>query len=124
MNARKIWSRSLVTVGGISMLVGALDPMEGSVVILAGTGLVALGTLLSDVVSGVRIDWLWIFASVAVGVGALWGLSMVGGFGGHSGRSGWWGLLILPYPIGWVVGITSLMFRLGRSVRHRSAASF
>lgn len=108
-------------VGGIAMLVGAADPLEGSLVILPGSGLVALGTFLSDVGRKVIVDWLLIFASIAVGVGALWGLSMLGGFGGHSGRSGWWGLLILPYPIGWVMGISSLLFRFVRSVRHRRA---
>ena len=45
MNTRSIWSRILVLVGSIAMLVGALDPMEGSVVILPGSGLVALGSL-------------------------------------------------------------------------------
>lgn len=31
------WPRRLVSVGLIAMLTGILDPMEGSVVILAGT---------------------------------------------------------------------------------------
>jgi len=35
-----------------------------------------------------------------VGVGALWFLSSLGGIGGKSGHSIWWGLLILPYPTG------------------------
>jgi hypothetical protein len=34
MNARNLSSRILVTVGGIAMLVGAIDPMEGSILIL------------------------------------------------------------------------------------------
>ena len=38
MNARKLWSRILIIVGSIAMLVGALDPLEGSLVILPGTG--------------------------------------------------------------------------------------
>ena len=42
---------------------------------------------------------------IAIGVGALWGLSMVGGIGGKSGLSMWWGVLILPYLIGWCMGI-------------------
>ena len=33
---------------------------------------------------------------IAIGVGALWGLSMFGGIGGKSGHSIWWGVLILP----------------------------
>jgi hypothetical protein len=44
-------------------------------------------------------------ALIAVGVAALFGLSAIGGFGGPSGRSMWWGLLLLPYPIGWVIGL-------------------
>lgn len=123
MNSRKVSSRILVTVGGIAMLVGAADPLEGSLVILPGSGLVALGTALSDVARKVMLDWLVIFAAIALGVGALWGLSWLGGFGGGSGLSGWWGLLIVPYPVGWVCGITSLLFRLAGSVRHRKAAA-
>ena len=43
MNARILWSRILITVGGIAMLLGAVDPLEGSLLILPGSGLVALG---------------------------------------------------------------------------------
>ena len=101
-NARGLWSRILIMVGSVAMLVGALDPMEGSVVILPGSGLVALGTFL-------RADerrWIayrvLVFILIAIGVGALWGLPS---FGGNSGRSMWWGVLILPYLIGWSMGI-------------------
>jgi hypothetical protein len=48
---------------------------------------------------------VWVFILIAIGVGALWGLSMVGGIGGKSGHSIWWGLLILPYLLGWTMGI-------------------
>jgi hypothetical protein len=123
MNSRKLLSRVLITVGGIAMLVGAADPLEGSLVILPGSGLVAFGTFIGDVGRKVIRDWLWILASITVGVGALWGLSMVGGFGGSSGPSAWWGLLILPYPVGWVIGITSLLFRSVRSLRQRHSTA-
>jgi hypothetical protein len=43
MNARKLWSRILVIVGGIGMLLGAIDPLEGSLLILPSSGMVALG---------------------------------------------------------------------------------
>jgi len=92
-------------VGSIAMLVGALDPMEGSVVILPGSGLVALGTFLSQSGRRLIVFRVGVFILIAIGVGALWGLSRVGGFGGHSGRSMWWGVLILPYLIGWSMGI-------------------
>jgi hypothetical protein len=105
INARSIWSRILITVGSIAMLVGALDPMEGSVVILPGSGLVALGTFVGQSERRLIAYRMWVFILILVGVGALWGLSRVGGIGGKSGRSMWWGVLILPYLIGWCMGI-------------------
>jgi hypothetical protein len=105
MNARKLLSRILFIVGSIAMLVGALDPMEGSVVILPGSGLVALGTFLGQNGRRVIAFRVWVFILITIGVGAMWGLSRAGGFGGNSGRSMWWGVLILPYLIGWSMGI-------------------
>ena len=105
MNARSIWSRILTIVGSIAMLVGAIDPMEGSLVILPGSGLVALGTFLGQSERRLIAYRVGVFILIAIGVGALWGLSRVGGFGGNSGRSMWWGVLILPYLIGWSMGI-------------------
>ena len=105
MNARKLWSRILIIVGSIAMLAGALDPMEGSVVILPGSGLVALGTLLGQSERRLIAYRVWVFILIAIGVGAMWGLTRGGGFGGNSGRSMWWGVLILPYLIGWSMGI-------------------
>jgi len=87
------------------MLVGAVDPMEGSVVILPGSALVALGTFLGQNDRRMIAFRVWAFILIAIGVGALWGLSWVGGIGGNSGRSMWWGVLILPYLIGWCMSI-------------------
>jgi hypothetical protein len=105
MNARKFWSRILIVVGWIAMLVGAIDPMEGSLAILPGSGLVALGSFLGRSERRVVTYRVGVFILIAIGVGAMWGLTMVGGFGGNSGRSMWWGVLILPYLIGWSMGI-------------------
>jgi hypothetical protein len=105
MNARGIWSRILTIVGSIAMLVGALDPMEGSVLILPGSGLVALGTFVGQSERRVLAYRVSVFVLIAMGVGAMWALSRVGGFGGNSGRSMWWGVMILPYLIGWSMGI-------------------
>lgn len=123
MNARKLWSRVLITVGSIAMLVGALDPLEGSLVILPGSGVVTLGTFLSNSGRGLFIYRLWIFILIAAGVGAMFVLSAFGGIGGRSGHSMWWGLLIVPYPVGWIMGIVSLLLGLIRTVRHRHAAA-
>ncbi len=93
MNARKL-SRILIIVGSISMLIGAIDPLEGSFLILSGNALVALGTLLGQRERRVITYRAWVFILIAIGVGALWALSAVGGIGGASGHSNWWGIVI------------------------------
>ena len=105
MDARRLWSRILIIVGSIAMLVGAIDPMEGSIIILPGSGLVALGTFLGQNERRLIAYRVWVFILIAIGVGAMWGLTWVGGFGGNSGRSMWWGVRTLPYLIGWSMGI-------------------
>ena len=99
------WSRILFTTGNIAMLVGAIDPMEGSLLILPASGLVALGSYLGHGERRFITYRIWVFFLITIGVMALWGLSGAGGFGGSSGRSIWWGLLVLPYLIGWSMGI-------------------
>jgi hypothetical protein len=94
-----------MVLGGIAMLVGALDPLEGAAIIFPGSGLVALGTFLSGGERRLVTYKTIAFVLVAFGVGAMWVLSSMGGFGGKSGLSGWWGLLILPYLVGWSMGI-------------------
>jgi hypothetical protein len=121
MSKRVLWSRMLIVFGSIAMLVGAVDPLEGSLIILPGSGLVMLGMFLGQ---GGRIlvtYWAWVFILITIGVGALWALSALGGIGGRSGHSMWWGVLILPYPVGWLMavgGLFSLLIR--RFQRHRS----
>ncbi len=115
MNGRSRWSRILVVVGLIAMLIGAVDPLEGSLVILPGAGMVALGALLGN--SRHRRFLSWSFVLVAVGVGALWGLSALGGIGGESGHSIWWGLVLLPYPVGWIMGLIGAIGRLREASR-------
>jgi len=105
ISRRKLWSRILMTVGGIAMLLGMVDPMEGSLLILPGSGLVALGLFVGKAEHRLLRDWVWVFGLIAVGVGALFGLSAIGGIGGKSGHSMWWGVLILPYPVGWIMAL-------------------
>jgi hypothetical protein len=99
------WPRRLIVAGLVAMVAGAVDPLEGSVVILAGSVLVALGAYLSGNPRA-RLTWAAL-ALIAVGVAAMFAISAVGGFGGRTGRSTWWGLLLLPYPIGWVIGLVA-----------------
>jgi hypothetical protein len=104
------WSRILVVVGLVAILVGAIDPLEGSIVILPGAGLLAFAAWLGH--SQHRRFLCWAFALVAVGVAVLWGLSAVGGLGGSTGRSMWWAILLLPYPVGWVMALVGAIRRL------------
>ena len=105
MNSPSLPSRLLVTIGGAAMLVGAVDPLEGSILILLGSGLFALGVFLAR--SGRRLVAyrLLVFGLIAAGVIAMFGLTLIGGVGGSTGRSPWWALLVLPYPIGWSLGV-------------------
>ena len=64
------------------MLAGALDPLEGSVVILVGSGLVTLGTFLGKSDAACAFTGFAV-ALIAVGVGAMFALSAMGGFGGR-----------------------------------------
>lgn len=97
-----LWS---IRFGYGSMLLGALDPLEGSLLILMGSGLVLFGTL----ISANQRPWLGsragVFALVALGIGVMWVLSTFGGIGGDAGVSVGWGILIVPYAVGWLWGI-------------------
>jgi hypothetical protein len=99
------WSALVGVVGGVSLVVGSFDPMEGAALILPGSALLALGSYLGREDRRTVAYRTWSFILVAVGIGALFGLSATGGVGGNSGRSIWWALLILPYLVGWSIDL-------------------
>jgi hypothetical protein len=103
MKTAIIWSRIFVIVGLAGMLLGAVDPLEGSFIILPAVGLVALGAILGK--SRHRVLLYWSFALVVIGIAAMVMLSHFGGIGGNTGRSMWWAVIILPYPVGWLLGL-------------------
>ncbi len=105
MSARNLWARIFTTAGYALMLVGAVDPLEGSVLILPGSGLVAFGAFLGRNERPEIAYRLLVFLLIAVGVGSLWWFSSVGGIGGPDGLSMCWAALVLPYLIGWWMGI-------------------
>jgi len=115
MNKRKLWSRVLSIIGAIAVIVGIFDPLEGSVIILAGSGLVALSAFLGR--SRHRTLVYWAFGLIVIGVASLFVVSMLGGVGGNSGRSNWWLLTALPYPVGWIMSIIGVMRVLTESFR-------
>jgi hypothetical protein len=122
MKTRLLWSRILQTVGGIAMLVGTLDPLEGSLLILPGSGMVAVAMYLGGKDRRTVLYWAWVFGLIAVGVGALFGLSAAGGIGGKGGHSVWWGVLLLPYLAGWLMALAGGVAGLVRFCKGRQAA--
>jgi hypothetical protein len=100
-----LWSRILKVVGCVAMVLGTADPLEGAVLILPGSGLVALGMYLGGKDRTTVLYWTSVFILIAVGVAAMFALSAIGGIGGRSGHSMWWGVLMLPYPIGWLMAL-------------------
>ena len=114
---RQPWWRILVIVGLAAMLAGAVDPLEGSPMVAAAVGLVGLGSWYGH--SRQRRSLLWSVGLVAVGVGAMFILSALGGVGGTSGRPLWWALTILPYPVGWILGLVGAI----RTLRESSTRS-
>jgi hypothetical protein len=115
MSRPALWSLIFVVGGLLAMLVGAIDPLEGSFVILPGSGVVLLGAFLGK--SRFQMLLSWAFVLIAAGVGAMVVFTALGGIGGNSGRSLWWGLFILPYPLGWIVGLVGAILALIESVR-------
>jgi hypothetical protein len=104
------WTRVIYIIGVIALIIGVLDPLEGSVVIASGSALIALSTFLTR-----DRHWkifLLSFIMILTGVFFLFYLSSQGGFGGTSKLSWWWGTLILPYVIGWLASIITLITRV------------
>lgn len=118
MSKRTHLVRVLLILGLTAMLIGAVDPLEGSVVILAGLGVVALGARQGG--SRNRLLIYWSLALMVLGVGALYGLSAIRGTGGGgSGRSHWWTLVLVPYPVAWLMGLVGGI-RAPREISGRS----
>jgi hypothetical protein len=103
------WTRIVYIVGIVALIIGVLDPLEGSIVIAAGSLLIVLSTFLTH--DRHRKFFLASLIMIVFGVCFLFYLSSLGGFGGTSSLSWWWGLLILPYPIGWLTSIIILIVR-------------
>ncbi len=105
--------RFFIVAGLVVAILGALDPLEGSVAVVAGTGLITLGAFLGK--NPRRKFVAWSLALVIAGVIALFALSSVGGFGGSSGRPLWWGLILLPYPAGWIMALAGAVLCLRKT---------
>ncbi len=118
MNSRLLWSRIVKVVGCIAMVLGTLRPIEGAMLVLPGCGLVALGMYIGGKGRKTVVYWVWAFLLMAFGIGAFFGLK-AWHIGGTSGHSKWWAVLMLPYPVGWLMALASGVAGLVRLVKAR-----
>lgn len=96
----------LYRLGIIMFFLGTLDPMEGSLLIAPASMMIGIGSYLLQ-----KKYWKFYVIDavlIAVGVFFLWFLSSLGGFGGNSKLSIWWGLTLIPYPLGWLLNVILL----------------
>lgn len=104
------WMRIIHIIGVILLIVGAVDPLEGSIVIATGILLIIFSAYMTS--DRHRKLFLGSGIMIVVGVFFLFYFSFLGGIGGETGLSWWWGLFILPYPAGWLFAVSILIFRL------------
>jgi predicted transglutaminase-like protease len=115
MNAKLDWKHIICIFGIIAIIIGAIDPLEGSLLVVLGSTLLGLSTYLKH-----DRHWKIFFIStmlIFMGVIFLFYFSSLGGFGGKSTLSMWWGLHILPYTIGWLLAIVTLIVRAVNNYR-------
>jgi MFS family permease len=96
----------LFIIGVVALIIGALDPLEGSVVIVAGSIIMTISAYLRR--DRHRKQFLTFSILIVVGVFSLFFFSSFGGFG-KGALSWWWAILVLPYPVGWLASIVLLI---------------
>jgi hypothetical protein len=115
MSKKINWNSTIYLLGIIAMIIGAIDPLEGSIAIGIGSALLVVTTY-------VKHDRHWrIFLSsfviIIFGIIFMFYLSSLGGFGGTSTLSWWWCILIAPYPLGWLITIITLILRTIKKIK-------
>ncbi len=103
-------TRILYYAGVVAMIIGVVDPLEGSVLIISGNLLIVISMFMTD--DRHKMHFLISLIMIAIGVFFLFYLSSLGGLGGTSDLSWWWGALILPYPAGWIFAMVILIKRV------------
>ncbi|MCX6272302.1 MAG: hypothetical protein NTU44_14020, partial [Bacteroidetes bacterium] len=98
------YAKTIHFIGLVAMILGIIDPLEGSIVILVGSLLTVVASWLAG--SPYFKIIFWSFILIVIGVSALFGVSAAGGIGGNTGRPMWLMVVFFPYPLGWIIGIT------------------
>ena len=121
MDTRALRSRVLFSFGALAILLGSFDPLEGALLILAGTAAVTLAAHLRR--SRHRALFRWGLPLTAIGVAALHGLSSVGGLGGRTGRPMVWSIVLVPYAMGWLVTVIGVVLTVIESFRQAATSA-
>lgn len=108
MTKKAKWIRIIFLIGVFLLVIGAFDPLEGSIVIITGSFLLALSAFASHDKN--RMLFLVFLVLMAVGIFFLFYISSLGGLGANA-LSWWWGITILPYPVAWIATIILLIIR-------------
>jgi len=108
----KSWTNIAFIAGVVAIIAGAIDPLEGSVLIGAGSATLAISSHFAA--DRHRRFFLYSSLMILIGIGFLFYFSSLGGFGGPGNISWWWGVFILPYPLGWLAVVAVLIYRAAR----------
>ena len=109
---RRAMRWGLAVIGVLSLALPVVALLKGQAMMLIPFGLVALSILMLEwgMRRGAPAQATCVHVSAlltVVGVAALWITSNMGGFG-EGVLSWWWGLVVLPYPVGWLRNLYSL----------------
>jgi len=110
------WTQIGYVTGIVLFILGSFDPMEGSILIAVGSVFIAVITRIKK--DRHRRAFTANSLCIVFGVAFLFYLSYKGGFGGTSSLSWWWGILIIPYPLGWLLNVVLLIRRIFEKKTH------
>lgn len=104
------WSKILFTIGVIAMFVGIFNPIRLFLIVTIGAVLVTLSALAERD----RHRYLYLAFTFLIITGAFFihYMSLLGEY--NVAGEWWWNLMILPYPIGWILIMAMLLVRLVR----------
>ncbi len=97
-NTNALWKKRWFTIGIVLFVLGTLDPLELSPILLLGGCLMARMKYLTKEVYWKQYK-IGAFL-IAVGFISLHFFSYLGGFGPDN-LSWWWSIFTIPYPLGW-----------------------
>ena len=106
MDRSRRWSTYGMITSGVLLVVGALDPLEGSMAIFVGAALLAFISYRYK--HEYWRTFLLAFALITIGVGLMFYFSSKGGFG-ENALSWWYAAFIAPYPVGWLIALIMLI---------------